>query len=74
MAFADQWRAHELRFLRRQREVGEFVDLCARRVADGDDLVGQFCRRQVDHAFAATPHELEAVISGQRLRIQQVTA
>lgn len=63
VTFADQRRVHMLRLLRRQPERGEFVDLRPRGVADADHLVGQRCRRQVDHALAAAAHEFEAVIS-----------
>jgi hypothetical protein len=55
--------AHALRFLWRQREFREFVDLRARRVADADYFIGERRGRDVDHAFPAAADEFEAVVS-----------
>ena len=61
MALPDQRRSNVMSF-GRQAEGRELVDLPPRGVADPDDLVGQYGRGQIDHAFAAIADHPEAVI------------
>src|SRR4051812_32958928 len=63
MALPDQWRPDVMSFSGCQAECRELVNLPPRGVADPDDLVGQYGRGQVDHAFAAIADHPEAVIA-----------
>src|SRR4051812_29563111 len=63
MALSDQWRSDVMSCGRCQAERGELIDLPPRGVADPDDLVGQYGRGQVDHAFATVADHGEAVIA-----------